>query len=153
MPLSFFNSACRGKDLHQRQWIRLHLVAYLACNNAVTTIQNHWIKVHNMPLAKTVTMGNTPINIVRRKGMVTLLRSSHFQVLRSLITSLHSTWHTVRNLLTAQAKDILQVVGHDGKDITCTKAVMAGLKCSPLRRSQDKGCQLQVDWECLLDCW
>jgi hypothetical protein len=60
-------------------------------NNTVTTIQNHWITVHNMPLAKTVNLRYTPINIIRRKGTVTHLPSSHFQALRTVITSLHST--------------------------------------------------------------
>jgi len=121
----------------------LHLVAYLARNNAVTTIQNHRIKVHNMPLAKTVNLGNTPIHIIRHKGMVTHLHSSHFQALRSFITSLYPTWHTVRNLPGVQGKDI-QVMGHRGKDMICTKVDIAGLKCSPLSSSQDKGRHLQV---------
>jgi len=47
--------------------------------------------VRELPLAKTVDLGNTPININRRMGMVTLLRSSHFQALRCFITILHST--------------------------------------------------------------
>jgi len=116
----------------------LHLVACLARNKAVTTIQNHQTKVHNMPLAKTVNLEYTPLNIISRKGTVTLLHSSHFQVLCSFITSLHSTSHTVRNLPAAQAKD-MQVMGHHGKDMTCTKVVIVGLKCSPHRSSQDKG--------------
>jgi hypothetical protein len=47
--------------------------------------------VHDLPPAKTVDLGSTPININRRMGMVTLLHSSHFQALRSFITILHST--------------------------------------------------------------
>jgi len=43
-------------------------------------------------------------------------------------------------------------MGHHGKDMTCTKVVMAGLKCSPLCISQDKGPHLQVNRECLQDC-
>jgi hypothetical protein len=46
---------------------------------------------HNLPPAKTVDLGNTPININRRMGMVTLLHSTYFQALRSFITILHST--------------------------------------------------------------
>jgi len=42
-------------------------------------------------------------------------------------------------------------MGHRGKDMTCTKVVMGGLKCSPLRSSQDKGRHLQVHRECLQD--
>jgi hypothetical protein len=47
--------------------------------------------VHNLPLAKTVDLESTLINMNRRMGMVTLLHSSHFQALRSFITILHST--------------------------------------------------------------
>jgi len=118
----------------------------------VMTIQNHGTKVHDMPLAKTVNLGNTPINIIRHNGTVTLLHSSHFQALYSFITSLHLSWHTVPNLPTAQAKDF-QVMGHHGKDMTCTKVVTAGLKCSPLRSSQDKGCHFHIHQECLHDRW
>ena len=42
-------------------------------------------------------------------------------------------------------------MGHRGKDMTHTKVVMAGLKCSPLRSSQDKGRYFQVQRECLQD--
>jgi len=47
--------------------------------------------VHELQLAKRVDLGNTPININRRVGMVTLLHSSHFQALCSFNTILHST--------------------------------------------------------------
>ena len=43
-------------------------------------------------------------------------------------------------------------MGHCGKDITCTKLVMMGLRCSPLSSSQDQGHHLQVHRECLQDC-
>jgi len=49
-----------------------------------------------------------------------------------------------------QANDI-QVIGHHGNDMTCTKVVVVGLKCSPPRSSHDKGCHLQVHQECLQD--
>ena len=79
----FVHRTCRRRDLHQRQRIWRHRVAYLARNSAVTTIQDPRIMVRKLPLAKTVNEGNTPININRRMGMVTLLHSSHFQALRS----------------------------------------------------------------------
>jgi len=91
-----------------------------------------------MPLPKTVNFGNKPSNIIRLKCTVTLLHSSHFQALRSFITSFHSTWHTARNLPAVQAKDI-QVVGHRGEDMTCTKVIMAGLRCSPHHSSCRQG--------------
>jgi len=115
-----------------------------------TTIPNRRTIVHNMLLANTFNLGNTPISIIRRKGTVALLLSSHFQVLCSCITSLHSTWHTVRNLPAAQAQDF-QVMGHCGKDITCTNVVMVGLKCSPQQSSQNECLDLQVHRECLQD--
>jgi len=101
LPQSLFNRACLWKFLHRRQGIWLHQVADLACNNAVMTIQNHRIIVYHMPLAKTDNLGYTPINIIPCKGTVTLLHSSHFQALRSFMTGLHWTWHTVRNLSAA----------------------------------------------------
>jgi hypothetical protein len=66
-------------------------MASLPYHNAVTTIQPYQINDHNMPLAKKVNLGFSPINIIRRKGIGTLLHSSHFNVLRSFVTSLHST--------------------------------------------------------------
>jgi len=42
-------------------------------------------------------------------------------------------------------------MGHRRTDMTCTKVVMAGHKCSPLCSSQDKGRHLQVHRECLQD--
>jgi hypothetical protein len=51
--------------------------------------------VHNLPLATTVDLGITPININRRMDMVTILHSSHFQALRSFITILYPTLHTI----------------------------------------------------------
>jgi hypothetical protein len=125
-------------------------VACLAGNNAVTAMENHWIKVHNMPLANKVNLGNTRMNIIRLKGMVTLLHSSHIQALHNFITSLHSPFHTVRNQPAVQAKDF-QVMGHHGKNMTYTKVVMAGLICSLLRSSQDTGRHVQVHPDYLLD--
>jgi len=46
-----------------------------------------------------------------------------------------------------------QVMGHSGKGMTSTKVVMAGLKCSPLGRFQDRGHCLVVHWEHPQDCW
>jgi len=69
----------------------LHRVANLARNSAVTTIQDPQIMVHELPVGRTVDIGNPPFNINRLMGMVTLLHSSHFQPLRSFITILHST--------------------------------------------------------------
>jgi len=106
--------------------------------------------VHKLLLAKTVELGNTPININRRMGMVTLLHSSHYQALRSFITILHSTRHSVPNQPQAWANNI-QVMGHRGKDMTSTKAVMGSLECFPSRSSHDKGRHLQVHRECLQD--
>ena len=93
----FVHITCRRRDLHRRQRIWLHWVAYLACNSAETTIQDPRKMVQELPLANRVNLGNTPIIINRRMGMVSPLHSSHFQALCSFITILHSTWHTVLN--------------------------------------------------------
>ena len=46
--------------------------------------------VEEPPLSKRVDQGNTPINIICRLDMVTLVHSGHFQVLRSFLTILYS---------------------------------------------------------------
>jgi len=81
------------------------------------------------PLAKSVDLWNKHIIFICHRCMVTLLHSSHFQVLLSFTTILHSTGHTVPNQAPVPAKDC-QVLGHSGQDMTSTKVVMAGLKCS-----------------------
>jgi len=138
-------------DVHWRQQTWLVWVAYWVCNNTVKLIQNHWKIVHNLPLAKTVDLGNKPMNIICCMGMVIHLHSKHFQALCSFISTLHSIWHTVWNQPPVQANDI-QVRGHSGKDMTSTKVVMVGLYCSPFHRFQNMGHQVQVCWECLQDC-
>jgi len=77
-------------------------------------------------------------------GIVTHLHCSHLQVLHSLIKILHVTQHTtVDNQPPAQAKDF-HVMSHSGKDMISTNVVMAGLKCSRLRSSEDKDHHHQV---------
>ena len=94
LPLSLFNRACLRKDHHRRVSLWLHMVAYVACNNWVTTIQNHRIHIQDMPLAQTVNLGYTPINIFRHIGRVTLLHSSHFS--RSTVLSPVSKQHDTK---------------------------------------------------------
>jgi hypothetical protein len=53
----------------------------MACSRAVTTIQNPQMMVHEMPLAKTVDLEHTPINIIQCRGVVTLVLRSKFQAL------------------------------------------------------------------------
>jgi len=138
-------------DLHQRQPTWLVQVAYLPRDHAVKTIQNHWKIVHELPLAKTVNLGNNPINIICRMGMVIHLYSNHFQALSICISTLYSTWRKVPSQPPAQAKDI-QVNGHGGKDMTSTKVVVVlGRKGSPLRRFEDQGRNHQVHRECQQD--
>jgi len=98
-------------------------------------------------LTKTVHLGSTPINFICHRGMGTLLHSCHFQILLSFTSILHSTWHIVPKQAPVPCKDF-QVMGHIGKDITSTKMVMAGLKCSPLPSCQDNGCHLKVHQKC-----
>jgi hypothetical protein len=82
--------------------------------------------------------------------MVTLLQSSHFQLLHCFITSLHSTLHTVHNQPAAEVKDT-PVMGYSGKNVTSTKAIMVGLECYPFQSVQVMGHHLQVIREFLLD--
>jgi len=88
-------------------------------------------------------LGNKPINIICRMGIVTHLHSRHFEALCSFISILHSTWHTVGNQPPAQAKHI-RVVGHSGMDMTSTEVVVVGLQYSAHHRFQQKGCHLKV---------
>jgi len=74
--------------------------------------------------------GEKPINIIHRMGMVTSNHSHQIQALHSVISTLNSTWQTVRNEPPVQDKDI-QVISHSGKDMTSAKVVMVGLKWSP----------------------
>jgi len=137
-------------DLHWRQQIKLHPAADAPWNINIMTILQHQTMVDKLPIAKTVHLGNTAINFIRCRGMVTLLHSRHLQALCSLITTLYSTWHTVCSHEPVQVNYTL-VMRHHGKDMTSTKAVMAGLKCSPLCSIQDECHHLQVHWECLKD--
>jgi len=96
----------------------------------------------------TIDLRNRPININHCMYMVTCLPSNHYEELCSCISTFHSTWQIVRNQPPAQVKDI-QVVGHIGKDMTSTKVVMVGLKCSTLHRFENKGHYRPVQWKCL----
>jgi len=88
---------CRQMNLRQRQHIWLHRVTNWL---ASSPWWHYWIigeLFKELPLAMTVNLWNTPINIIHHKGMVTCLHSSHFHVLRSVITILYSTWPTFQN--------------------------------------------------------
>jgi len=94
----FFHRACRQTDLHQRQWIWQPRVANLVREDAVTTIQDPRIMVYEQPLPKTVDLGNTLINIIRRMGMVSFLLtaiSRHSAVLSAL--SIQHDWQFATN--------------------------------------------------------
>jgi len=69
-----------------------------------------------MPLAKIVSLGNTPIHIIPCMGTITHLHSRYLQALRSLITCVHSIYLSVRNLPAAQGKDF-KLIGHHAQDI------------------------------------
>ena len=94
----FVHRLCRRRDLHQTQRIWLLQVAYLACNSALTTIQDPRIMVHDQPPAKTVDLGNTPININHCLSVVTLVHSSHFQ--GSAVLSPFSIQHDTQQFVT-----------------------------------------------------
>jgi len=95
---------------------------------------------------------NTPNNIIHSVGMVMCLHCSLRQALCSFSTIVHRPSHTVRNLLPAQALNFA-VMGHSGKDMTSTKVVMVGLKCSALRRFQDKWWPLRLHSDCHQAHW
>jgi hypothetical protein len=95
------------------------------------TVQNHQIIVHKLPQANTVDLGINPIDTILHMGMVTHLHRRYIQVLRSIVSTLHSTSHTVCNQLPAEANNI-QGMGYSGKDMTSTKVGMGGLKRFPL---------------------
>jgi len=135
-------------DDHLWQQLWLHRNAYFACNHGGKKILNHRKIVYALPLAKSVDLRNEPINIIRHLGKVTRLQSSHFKVLQSVISILHSTWCPVHNQPHPQSKDF-QVMGHCGDVMMSTMVGMWGLKCSPLHRFRNKGCHLQVHRECL----
>jgi len=83
-------------------------------------------------------------------GIVTLLRSQHFQVLPSSTTLPHWTRRQARDQTQVQPKDVW-LMGHCGKDTTFPKEVMIDLECSPPphSHSQDRGGDLQAHLECL----
>jgi len=99
-----------------------------------------------------VNLVNRQINIIPSKGVVTLLHSGHFPTLPRFIAILHSTWHLVHNQPPVQAK-AFQVLGHSGKDMTSTKVVVVGLKCSPHHSVQDKHHHLQMHQTRLQHHW
>jgi len=131
---NFVPRAFQHQDLQQRQLTCIHLMANFALNNTVMVMWDFRIIVHKLPLTQALDQGNTANSIIHLKDIVTLLSSCHFQACGSLITILHSTWHTtVRNQPPAYA-DNFKGMGQSGKDITSTKVVMVSLKCSPLRQ-------------------
>lgn len=127
---------CWQPDPHQRQWIWLQRVSYVTRNNAVKTIQNLLKLVHTLPLAQKVNFWNKPINFIRRMGMVTCPPSIHLQELRSFVSILHSTGHSVCTESPVQAKNI-QVKSCSGANIT-SKGVMAGINRSPSAGSRTR---------------
>jgi len=85
-------------DHHHRHCICFHWVGSSPRINALMTIRDHIITVLKQPLAKTVYLGNRTINFICHMHMVvTLLYSSHFQVILSSTTCLHWIWHPVHN--------------------------------------------------------
>jgi len=108
-------------------------------------LEIHW--------AKTLNSGNLRINFIHHhlQGIVTHLRSHHFQALRSSTTSLRSPWHEPHNQALVRPKDI-RLMGHHGMNMISPKEDMVYLKCSPLSNSQDIGHHLQAHLECLQHC-
>jgi len=123
-------------DSHWWWQIWLQHMANVACNIARMAIEDYWIIIHELPLAKTINLENTPMNIVHSIRMVTLLHSSHFEALHRVVNILHSTWHIVRSLPPEQAKDF-KLTRWRGKDMTSTTVAMVGLELSPICRLEE----------------
>jgi len=146
------NQDCRRTNLLQKLWIWRQLEAYWLSNNALKTSWDHQIIFLDLPFTMTIHLGNTPINFICQRGMVTLFHCSYFQELLRFTTILHLTWHTVPNEVLVSTKDY-EVMVHSYKDMTSTNAAMAGLKCSSLFSFQDYGHHLLAHQKCLLDHW
>jgi len=82
--------------------------------------------------------------------MVSPLHSVYFPGFCSLITILHSTWHTIFNQPHVQTMDI-HVMGYSGNERIYIKVDVPGLQCSPLCRNQRKGHHLQIHRKWLQD--
>jgi len=135
-------------DLHRRQTIWLQQVGCLAHNNAQRIMWEHQIEILEIHQTKTLNSGNHRINFIHHRGIVTYVRSYHFQALPSSTTLPHSTWHQACNQAVVQPNDI-RVMGHGAKNTTSPKDVMVDLKCCPLGNSQDRGHHLQTHHKCL----
>jgi len=137
--------------LHRRPPIWLHLAACLAHNNTQMTMWEHQITMLEIHRTKTLNSGNPQINFLHHRGIVTRLRSLHFQALPSSTTMPHSTWYQAHNQALEQPKD-MRVMGHHSKDTISPKEVMVDHTCSPFSNSPDRGRHLQVHLECLQHC-
>jgi len=136
---------------HLRHSWRLPATKIHLADEALMAIQDPlWIE-YILPLAMMVDVGNTLICIPRHIEIVSLHYSNHLQVLCISITSLHSTWPTVRNQSPLQVNGI-QVMGHCGLDITSAKAGMVGVKGSLFSSYQNNCCYAQVHRECPQNC-
>jgi len=142
LPPSFVHILCRWTHFHRRQPIWLHRVSCLAHNIAQKTMWEHLTIMLEIQQAKTLNSGNAGIKFIPHRGIVTHLRSYHFQALPSFTTLPHSTWHQARNqTLVVQPQDI-RVMGHLGKDTTSPNVAMVDLKGSPFSKSPDRDSHL-----------
>jgi hypothetical protein len=135
-------------DLHWRQPIWLQQVGCLAHNNAQMARGEHQIILPQKDQAKSLDSGNHQINFIHHWGIVTCLRSHHFQALPSSTTPRHLTWHHVRNYALLHP-NIIWVMSYRSRDATSPQEVMVDLKCSPLSNSQDRGHHLMEYLKCL----
>jgi len=106
-------------------------------------IWNYQMLFLEQPLANSIDLGITPINFICCLVMFTVLHCSHFEALLSFTTIRYITWPLVHNKAPVQVNNF-QSMGHSGKEMTSTKALMAGLKWSPLGSCLDKGNHVQV---------
>jgi len=139
---------CQQTVLCRRQPIWLQHVGWWAHNNTQMTMWEHQIIMLEIHKGKALNSGNPQIKVNLHQGIVTGLRSHHFQALPSFSTIPHSPWHQAHNQVLVQHNDIW-VMGHCGKHMISPKELMVDLKYSPLSNSQGMGRHLQAHLRCI----
>jgi hypothetical protein len=91
---------------HQRQSQWLQLVGSLADNNGQMTMWEHWLILLVIHQANTLNSDNPQMNFILHWGIVTHLRSHHFQALPSFTTRPNPTLPSAHNQVLVQSKDI-----------------------------------------------
>jgi len=123
---SFVQIWRRQTDRHWRLPIRFQQVGCLAHHDDKRTMLEHQIILMEIQQAKRCNSGNPRMKFIHHQGIVTCLRSHHFQALCCSSTLPHSTWQEAHNQALVQPKNI-RVMGHRGKDTTSPEELMVDL--------------------------